>query len=114
MSSVRVMATCALLGQAVGTAAVVATKYGVTPHGVYKNHLSELQQRLMNADCFLPHFKRNISELCKTTTIKGGCDCLKNGEDRPNTIYGTSEKGIAVKNGEAIEYELGNEEKINS
>jgi hypothetical protein len=114
MSSIRVMATCALLGQAVGTAAAVAAKYGVTPHGVYKKHLSELQQRLMNADCFLPHFKREISELCKNTEIKGGCECLKNGEDRANVIYNTTDKGVAVKNGNALEYRLGKEEKINS
>ena len=114
MSSIRVMATCALLGQAVGTAAAVAAKYGVTPHGVYKEHLSELQQRLMNADCFLPHFKREISELCKNTEIKGGCECLKNGEDRANVIYNTTDKGVAVKNGNTLEYRLGKEEKINS
>ena len=114
MSSIRVMATCALLGQAVGTAAAVATKYGVTPHGVYKEHLAELQERLMNADCFLPHFKRNISELCKNTEITGGCDCLKNGEDRANSIYGTEDKGVAVKNETAVEYKLEKAEKINS
>lgn len=114
MSSIRVMATCALLGQAVGTAAAVATKHGVTPHGVYKAHLDELQQRLMNADCFLPHFKREISELCKSTEIKGGCDCLKNGEDRANSIYNTTDKGFCVKNGDALEYRLDKAEKINS
>ncbi|MBQ2325670.1 MAG: FAD-dependent oxidoreductase, partial [Clostridia bacterium] len=113
MSSIRVMATCGLLGQAVGTAAAVAAKHGTTPHGVYKNHLSELQERLMNADCFLPHFKRRISELCRNTAVTGG-DCLKNGEDRPNRIYGTSEKGIDVKNGEAIEYSFDKPERINS
>ena len=114
MSSIRVMATCALLGQAVGTAAAVATKYGVTPHGVYKNHLAELQERLMNADCFLPYFKRNISTLCKNTEIKGGCECLKNGEDRPNRIYGSEDKGVLVKNGEAVEYKFKGAETINS
>ena len=114
MSSIRVMATCALLGQAVGTAAAVATKHGVTPHGVYKHHLSELQSRLMDADCFLPYFKRNISETCKNTELIGGCECLKNGEDRPNTIYGTHDKGVFVKNGDAVQYKLEKEEKINS
>ena len=114
MSSIRVMATCALLGQAVGTAAAVATKHGVTPHGVYKHHLSELQSRLMDADCFLPYFKRNISEACKNAELIGGCECLKNGEDRPNTIYGTHDKGVFVKNGDAVQYKLEKEEKINS
>jgi hypothetical protein len=57
MSSIRVMATCALLGQAVGAAAALAAAYGETPHGVYKNHLAELQSRLLDADCFLPYSK---------------------------------------------------------
>ena len=114
MSSIRVMASCALLGQAVGTAAAGSTELGVTPHGVYKHHLSELQSRLMDADCFLPHFKRNISELCKNTRATGGCECLKNGEDRPNVIYGTEDKGVLVKNGNAVTYKLEKEEKINA
>lgn len=33
MSSTRVMATCALLGQAVGTAAAIALREGLTPRG---------------------------------------------------------------------------------
>ena len=35
MSSIRVMATCALLGEAVGKAAGIAVKEKLTPHGVY-------------------------------------------------------------------------------
>ena len=114
MSSIRVMATCALLGQAVGAAAALAAAYGETPHGVYKNHLAELQSRLLDADCFLPYFKRNISEACLATPILGGCECLKNGEDRANSIYGTTDKGLTVKNGEALEYRFNKAEKINS
>jgi hypothetical protein len=36
MSSTRVMATCAIMGQAVGTAAAIATRDGLTPRGVYE------------------------------------------------------------------------------
>ena len=39
MSASRVMATCALLGQAVGTAAAVAIQRGTTPRGVYAEHI---------------------------------------------------------------------------
>ena len=39
MSSTRVMATCSLLGQAVGTAAAVAVKNSLNPRGVYQNKL---------------------------------------------------------------------------
>ena len=54
MSSTRVMATCAVLGQAAGSAAALCIRYGVTPRGVYERHLAELQQTLMDDDCWLP------------------------------------------------------------
>ena len=46
MSSSRVMATCALLGQAVGTAAAVAHAQDLTPRGVYEKHWAELDALL--------------------------------------------------------------------
>ena len=79
MSSIRVMATCALLGQTVGTAAVLAVRYACEPHEIYLKHLQELQQELMNSDCFLPHFNREISEICRKTE-------LRNGRQRSGTV----------------------------
>ncbi|NLK08651.1 MAG: FAD-dependent oxidoreductase [Firmicutes bacterium] len=43
LSSTRVMATCALLGQAVGTAASIAVKNSLTPRGVYKEKIKGRQ-----------------------------------------------------------------------
>lgn len=106
MSSIRVMATCGLLGQAVGTAAAIACKYQVTPHGVYLNYLSELQDTLMNDDCFLPHFERKISPVCKKATLLNGSKELNNGQDRPNRIYGNDSCGLESENGTPIEYRL--------
>lgn len=48
LSSTRVMATCALLGQAAGTAAAIATKHRCDPRDVDVN---ELQSTLMDDDC---------------------------------------------------------------
>jgi len=48
--STRVMATCATLGQAAGTAAALCVTHGVTPHEVYQRHLRELQQTLLWED----------------------------------------------------------------
>ena len=45
MASSRVMGTCAVGGQAVGTAAALCKKYGCTPHDV-EAHMKELQQLL--------------------------------------------------------------------
>ncbi|WP_284642329.1 FAD-dependent oxidoreductase [Paenibacillus silviterrae] len=46
----RVMATCAVIGEAAGTGAALAVKHGTTPRGVYENHLAELQQTLLKQD----------------------------------------------------------------
>ncbi|MDF3129082.1 FAD-dependent oxidoreductase [Kiritimatiellaeota bacterium B1221] len=54
MSSTRVMATCAVMGQAAGTAAALCVKHGTSPRGIYEKHLAELQQTLMDDDCWLP------------------------------------------------------------
>lgn len=94
MSSIRVMATCGLLGEAVGRAAALSAKHGVTPHGVYKDKkiLSELQARLMAGDCFLPSMRREISSLCKNASLNVNAELLRNGEDRGHKNYGTTEK----------------------
>ncbi len=114
MSSIRVMATCALLGQAVGTAAAIATKHTVSPHEVYVDYLEELQKDLLDADCFLPHFKREISDLCKNTEIIGADYSIQNGEDRANIIYKTEQCGCFINNGDAVEYRLNGYKKIDS
>ncbi|GGH35984.1 hypothetical protein GCM10008013_42600 [Paenibacillus segetis] len=46
----RVMATCAIMGEAAGTAASLCTVKGVTPRDIYISHLQELQQTLLRQD----------------------------------------------------------------
>ena len=108
MSSIRVMATCGLLGEAVGRAAAVAAKRGLTPHGVYKNKeaLAEVQARLMAGDCFLPSLRREISDLCRTAALSANAELLRNGEDRGHKNYGTTEQSARyeAKFGERITY----------
>ena len=111
MSSMRVMATCALLGQAVGTAAALAARYGLTPHCVYARRLEELQISLMDADCFLPAMTRPVGEVCRRSVLVdkdgapvAGGETLKNGQDRPNIHYGTATCGLSLPNGEGVEY----------
>ena len=86
MSSTRVMATCGMLGQAIGTAAAIAIQEKLTPHGVYEERLHELQQTLMADDCYLPWRNRDISELLKNAEITaeyGDTAHLISGIDRP-------------------------------
>ena len=47
------MRPCAAMGQAVGTAAAIATKNKKTPRGVYKNHIKQLQDTLVKDGCRL-------------------------------------------------------------
>lgn len=88
LSSVRVMATCALLGEAVGKAAFLAVTNGCTPHDVYLAHLGALQTLLMDADCFLPSRRRTISNTCAKAELSGAEDSIRNGIDREHPIYG--------------------------
>jgi hypothetical protein len=86
MSSARVMATCAICGQAVGTAAALAYRYALMPGDVYQQRLKELQQVLMEDDCWLPGFVRAIPALSKQATLSASCgdpEPLRNGMDRP-------------------------------
>ena len=63
------MATCAVLGQAVGTAAAIAQKYSLSPRGVYQQKLHELQQTLLHEDCHLPFVKREPAKLTVNATV---------------------------------------------
>lgn len=84
-ATVRVMATCGIVGQAAGTAASLAVKYGITVRELGKTKIEELQDILMDNDCFLPHFKRKISPLCTVETLSaawGDASNLINGIDR--------------------------------
>lgn len=46
----RVMATCAVMGEAAGTAASLCGKLGVTPRQLYSEHLETLQRTLLRQD----------------------------------------------------------------
>lgn len=86
LSSTRVMATCAVLGQAVGTAAAIAARRGILPRAVSQSHVGELQQMLMDDDCYLPWHTRQVSDLTRRARVKasdGDAEALRNGIDRP-------------------------------
>lgn len=105
LSSTRVMKTCALLGQAVGTAAAVAAACGLTPHGVYEEKIGELQRRLMRDDCFLPGYRRTLSPACLAASFTGE-DSLRDGIDRVNRVYGNTVCGSTLTNGVPVTYTL--------
>ena len=57
MASTRVMGTCMVGGQAVGVAAAIAVREGLTPREVGKTHIREIQQTLLKDDCYIPGLK---------------------------------------------------------
>ena len=82
LSSTRVMATCALLGQAAGTAAALAIKHDTTPAGVREKHIEELQNALESDDCMLPYRWRTPSALTMSAKTSEQNQVLRNGIDR--------------------------------
>ena len=107
MSSTRVMATCGTIGQAMGTAAAIAIRDGLTPRGVYEQRIDELKQTLMEDDCYLPFNRRAVPALTGEATLVCSApdrENLRNGYDRP---IGEDDNGCLIPLGEAVTYEFG-------
>ncbi len=84
LSSTRVMATCCLLGQAVGTAAALCVELGCAPAALYPSLVPRLQQQLMHDDVWLPGLRRQVSDLTRTASVDGGekAELVRDGIDR--------------------------------
>ena len=59
LSSSRIMATCSLEGQAVGTAAAICNKKGVLPRELGNKFMNNLQEQLLRDDVFIPNRPSN-------------------------------------------------------
>ncbi len=104
LSSTRVMATCAVMGQAMGTAAALAVRYGCSPREVHSAHLRELQAMLLDDDCYLPWRPRPIPELSQRaglTASAGNPEPLRSGIDRS---LGDADNGWWGAPGAWVEY----------
>jgi hypothetical protein len=85
LCTTRVMATCAVMGQAIGTAAALAVKHHCTVREVGQKHLAELQDTLQADDCWLPGRPRKIptvSTQAQLAASSGDPKALRNGHDR--------------------------------
>ncbi|MBR1836754.1 MAG: FAD-dependent oxidoreductase [Kiritimatiellae bacterium] len=104
LSSTRVMATCALEGQAVGVAAAIAVRDGLSPRAVGAERLAELQGALLDDDCWLPGVPRRIPEPCAGAELTAGAgepEPLRSGIDRP---VGGASNGWTAPVGTPVEY----------
>ena len=97
LSATRVMATCAALGQAVGTAAAMLVRYGIDPAQLRRERIAELQATLEDDDCMLPHRWRKVSRLTAEAKCADDIAVLKNGIDRN---YEKKDNGVWVAPGE--------------
>lgn len=69
MGSTRVMGTCAIGGQAVGTAAAMCVKYRCVPRDILA-HIPELQQALLKDDCYIPGLRNaDARDLARTARV---------------------------------------------
>ncbi len=92
LSSSRVMATCAILGQALGTAIAQSIK---TDTDIRAIDVRELQQTLMQDDCYIPWNNRELSKL----TLEADCtaDIVRNGADRGEENCWKGNKGDFIE-----------------
>lgn len=101
LSSSRVMATCAVLGQALGTAVSFAVRDNVALENV---DIKKLQQTLAEDDCFIPRYKRELPRLTRAAACSA--EVVRNGTER-------GEQNCWVgKKGDIIEYEFDSDTEI--
>lgn len=89
MGSTRVMATCAIGGQAVGTAAAMASSKRISPKVFGEQYIQELQQALLKDDCYIPGIK-NLDKADIARSAKISATSEKPGCKAENVINGTS------------------------
>lgn len=91
LSSSRVMATCAILGQALGTAVAQALKTG---GDIRCLDLDMLQQTLMEDDCYIPWHERRVPAL----TLEAKCSdaLVRNGKYRGKDNCWVGSEGASV------------------
>lgn len=68
--STRVMATCAVVGQAAGTAAAMCTKRGCTPRQLGQDSIVDLQQQLLKDDAYIIGARnQDAGDLARTAEV---------------------------------------------
>jgi hypothetical protein len=90
LSSTRIISTCAMMGQAVGTASVLCIKKGITPRKLATNHITELQEQLLRDDSYFPNrpandlndWAKKASLIFASSTTSGDAKLLLDGVGR--------------------------------
>ncbi len=70
LGSVRLMSTCAAMGQAVGTAAWICKKFNLQPKDVYPEKMDRLKQQLLKDDHYVPAAgNTDTADLARTAKV---------------------------------------------
>ncbi|MDF7826833.1 FAD-dependent oxidoreductase [Pontiellaceae bacterium B12227] len=94
LSSTRIISTCAMMGQATGTAAAMCCDKGINPRDIARQHIEELQETIIRDDVFIPNrpagdakdLVRNGGQLFGSPAKSGDTALLTDGIGRD--IYG--------------------------
>ena len=120
MGSTRVMGTCAVGGQAVGTAAAMCIDNNCLPHEIL-NHIHKLQQILLKDDCYIPNVANcDKYDKAREATVKASSE--REGFEAANVVSGITRQtesntnlwvsdGVA-KGGETLSFEFGKEYSV--
>ncbi len=120
-SSVRVMGTCSVGGQAVGTAAALAVRYGCHPREIGQAHLTELQQQLLKDDCYIPGFRNEdatdlarLAQVSATSESESGpavnvINGISRSEENETNYWESAHLGA---NGETLRFKLSEEKAL--
>jgi hypothetical protein len=95
----RVMATCAVTGEAAGVGAALAARYGVTPRQIGQSHLTELQQTLLRHDASLLGVELDDpDDLAQTATVSASSTLETIAVDEPEQplVYPADEHDIGI------------------
>jgi hypothetical protein len=94
LGTVRVMATTALVGQAVGTGAALALAKDLPLARLAdREHVAELQQRLLRDDCFLPNMPHaDGADLARSARVSASSQALSHGAG-PDDVWISGDLG---------------------
>ncbi len=104
-ASTRVMATCGVIGQGVGTSAAIAIKENTLPSELLnnKNLLRTIQNQLLADDCFLPGIDIKQNDLTATAKVQASSET----QDSPaENVLSTLTRAVFGKGGIHPRYNL--------
>lgn len=86
LGTVRVMATCGLMGQAAGTAAALAAKRHIPPGEFATRRILDVQQILLREGCHLPnHRNTDPDDLARAATLRASSSLRYAGQNPKET-----------------------------